>query len=155
MTLCEFNLRGWPMENFNTSGLINGGADDERKEVIIPVVEEHLAIGTKLVETGKVNISKRVTQEEFTVDVPVTREEVSVEKKVVNRYVDEIPPATRQEGDTTIISVFREVLVVEKKTLLVEEVHITKKVFESKVTASDTLRKETVTVTRTPGPDPD
>ena len=138
------------MENLNAPGSENNLISLQKEQILFPVVEEHIKVRTELVETGRVNISKNVSQEDFTVDVPVTREEVSIEKKAINRYVDELPPATRQEGDTTIISVFREVLVVEKKILLVEEVHITKKVIESKVTASDTLRKEEVIVTRTP-----
>lgn len=137
------------MENSSTSGIDNNLAASQSEEILIPVVQEHLKVSTKLVETGRVNISKKVSQEDFTIDVPVTREEVSVEKKAINRYVDELPPATRQEGDTTIISVFREVLVVEKKILLVEEVHITKKTIEATLTANDTLRKEEVIVTRT------
>lgn len=137
------------MENWkiftDKSGEVAGKQD---QSTVIPVAEEHLHVGTKLVETGRINISKKVSSEDVTMDVPVTHEEVTVERKEINQYVDELPPASRQEGDTTIISVFKEVLVVEKKILLVEEVHITKKIIESSVPITDTIRKEEVIINR-------
>jgi uncharacterized protein (TIGR02271 family) len=114
----------------------------------IPVVAEQLQINKEQVETGKVNISKKVTSEEVTVDVPVVREEVIVEKKPINQYVETAPPAIRQEGDTTIVSVVKEVLVVEKRLMLVEELHITKHRIETSVPTTETLRKEEVVVNR-------
>jgi len=115
----------------------------------IPIVEEHLRVGTKIVETGQVNITKKVIAEDVTLDVPVSHEEVIIERREINQYVKDLPPASRQQGETTILSVFKEVLVVEKKILLVEEVHITKKVVESSVPIVETIRKEEVIVTRT------
>src|SRR4051812_42123091 len=98
-----------------------GNKEDKSDQSLkkIPVAEEHLRVGAKVVETGRVNVSKKVSTEEVTLDVPVSHEEVTVERKEVNKYVNELPPASRQEGDTTILSVFKEVLVVEKKILLV------------------------------------
>ena len=138
------------MENWKTFNENSNNRDNiEKKNISIPVIEENLRIGTKLVETGKVNISKKVTREDFSVEVPVTSEEIVIEKKEINQFIQDVPPVTRQEGDTTIMSVFKEVLVVEKKIMLVEEIHITKKIIESTVTASDTLRKEEVIINRT------
>jgi uncharacterized protein (TIGR02271 family) len=133
--------------------LFNNNADGDPERSLskkVPVVEEHIRIGTQLVETGRVTIAKKVLLEDVTLDVPVSHEEVVVERKEINQYVNELPPASRQEGDTTIISVFKEVVVIEKKILLVEEVHITKRLIESSVPIIDTIRKEEVTVTRTP-----
>ena len=115
----------------------------------IPVVQEDLQVDKQLVESGKVNISKRVIDEDVTVNVPVVHEEVTVEKKAINQYVDTPPPPVRQEGDTTIVSVVKEVLVVEKRLMLVEEVHITKKRAETSNPSQETLRREEVTVSRT------
>jgi len=139
-------MENWKLFNTNTEGDAPERCSSEK----MPVVEEHIRIGTQLVETGRVKISKKVSVEDVTLDVPVSREEVIVERKEINQYVSEMPPASRQEGDTTIISVFKEVVVVEKKILLVEEVHITKRLVESSLPIIDTIRKEEVTVTRTP-----
>ncbi|WP_158827950.1 YsnF/AvaK domain-containing protein [Mucilaginibacter lacusdianchii] len=114
----------------------------------VPVVAEQLQVNKQQVETGKVNISKKVTSEEITVDVPVVREEVVVEKKPINQYIDTVPPAVRQEGDTTIVSVVKEVLVVEKRLMLVEELHITKHRVETTVPTTEILRKEEVEINR-------
>jgi uncharacterized protein (TIGR02271 family) len=115
----------------------------------IPVVVEQLQVGKKVVEKGKINVSKKVVSEDITVDVPVLQEEVTVEKKIFNQYIDTAPPATRQDGDTTIVSVVKEVLVVEKRLMLVEELHITKHRTQTTSPTTETLRKEEVTVSRT------
>jgi len=139
-------MENWKLFNKNISDDLPERAQSEK----IPVVEEHIRIGTELVETGRVKIAKKILSEDVTLDVPVIHEEVDVERKEINQYVSELPPASRQEGNTTIISVFKEVVVIEKKILLVEEVHITKRLIESSVPIIDTIRKEEVTVTRTP-----
>jgi len=123
--------------------------DQYANRTVIPVVQEDLQVEKLLVESGKVNISKRVIDEDVTVNVPVVHEEVTVEKKAINQYVDTPPPPVRQEGDTTIVSVVKEVLVVEKRLMLVEEVHITKKRAETSNPSQETLRREEVTVSRT------
>jgi uncharacterized protein (TIGR02271 family) len=140
------------MPNWNIFADKNAHENNEEQHVdrtTIPVVQEDLQVDKQLVESGKVNISKRVVDEDVTVNVPVVHEEVTVEKKVINQYVDTPPPAVRQDGDTTIISVLKEVLVVEKRLMLVEEVHITKKRTETSNPSQETLRREEVTVSRT------
>lgn len=119
------------------------------QEGSIPVVQEQLQVGKKMVETGKINVSKKVVNEDVTVNVPVLQEEVTVEKKTFNQYIDTPPPAVRQDGDTTIVSVIKEVLVVEKRLMLVEELHITKRRTETATPTQETLRKEEVMVSRT------
>jgi len=119
---------------------------------IIPVIEERLNIGKVWQETGRVQISKTVTEEAVDFRVPVSQEEVIMERKTINQYVDIAPAASRYEGDTLIIPVLKEVLVVEKKLLLVEELHISKRKTEQVVTGSDVLRKESVSVNKTNQP---
>lgn len=114
---------------------------------LIPVIEEQLQVAKRVVETGRLLVSKTVLEEEETVDISLVSEALSVERVPINQYVD-APPAVRYDGDTTIFPVLKEVLVTEKRLLLVEEVHITKQ----RTTASDTqrvmLRREEVTVQR-------
>jgi uncharacterized protein (TIGR02271 family) len=127
----------------------NAGTEPEAHQTLkIPVIEERLVTGTERVETGRVQISKKVTEEEAFYEGIITSEEVEVERKEMNRYVDSVPEAVRQEGDVTIISVLKEVLVVEKKMMLVEEIHIKKRRSEINKTFTETLRKEEVTISR-------
>ncbi len=114
----------------------------------IPILEERLQIGIKQVETGTVQLHKRVVSHEVSQDIAVMHDEVEIERIPVNQYV-ETAPAIRYEGDTTIISVVKEVLVVEKRLMVVEELHLTKKQIVSTTTVNETLRKEEVEVYRT------
>lgn len=54
---------------------------DHHDEQTIPVVEERIQIETKMIETGKVNISKKVLTETYSADIPVLKEEVIVERR--------------------------------------------------------------------------
>jgi uncharacterized protein (TIGR02271 family) len=123
--------------------------EDGKNKIMIPVIEEHIHIGTKTVETGKVNISKKVLTETYTAEIPVSKEEVIVEKKTINQYIDGEAPGMRLDGDTTIIPIVREVIV--KRLLLVEEIHITKRRTEQMIPVSEVLRKEVVIITRQDG----
>jgi len=117
---------------------------------VIPVIEEQLQISKVWQDTGRVQVSKTVTEEAVDYALPVNQEEVIMERKPINQYVDEAPAASRYEGETLIIPVLKEVLVVEKKLMLVEELHITKRRSEQTVSGTETIRKESVTVNRIP-----
>ncbi|RYE23242.1 MAG: DUF2382 domain-containing protein [Sphingobacteriaceae bacterium] len=134
--------------------------DESEKQPIVPVaeqeinpakkivlLEERLKIDLEKVETGKVQIHKKVISEEINQQVPVVSEQVSIEHKPVNQYVDSVPPV-RVEGDTTIISVVKEVLVVEKRLMLVEEIHLIKNKTETFATVTGILRKDEVQINR-------
>jgi uncharacterized protein (TIGR02271 family) len=112
----------------------------------IPVIEEQLRVEKKVVETGKVHISKKVVENETAVTVPLTEESYHVERVPVNRVVDEAPQAVRYEGDTMIIPVMREVLVVQKRYEIVEEIRLTKKVTQEEHTEQVTLLREQVDI---------
>jgi uncharacterized protein (TIGR02271 family) len=115
---------------------------------VIPVMQENVMVGKRVVETGKVHISKKVTEDQTTVSLPLAREEYDVERVPINKVVDTPPPAMRQEGDTAIIPVLREVMVVQKHYEIVEEIRITKRRTETTDTQQVTLRKEEVQIER-------
>jgi uncharacterized protein (TIGR02271 family) len=141
-------------QNINSTNYFDGQPDPESREIgqpgneqarVIPVIEEQVLIGKKVVESGRVRISKHVSEEKITVNVPVVHEEVEVEKVSVNQFV-ESAPEVRYEGETMIIPVIRE--VVEVRLLLVEELHVTKRRVETQHSEEVTLRKEELTVER-------
>lgn len=115
--------------------------------LVIPIVEEQAFFNKQVVETGKVRISKQVSEHEELIDVPLLHEEVSIERVPVNRYVDKAP-AVRHEGDVMIISVVQEQLVMQKRLVLIEELRVRKQMVETHQPQSVTLRKERVDVTR-------
>lgn len=118
------------------------------KQQRIPVIEEQLTIGKKILETGKLKITKKVNSVQQTVDIPVVEEEVDVKRIAINEYIETPPPAVRQEDGKTIISILKEVLVVEKRMILVEEIHIVRKLNHTITTQQETLRQEEVHIDR-------
>lgn len=121
--------------------------DAEQDEKIIPVIEEKVKVDKKIVEKGKVHVSKQVHEEEVTVDEPFIYEEVDVKRVAMNISLDK-KPEVRYEGDTMIIPVVKEEVVVQKRLVLVEELHITKRKVEEHHPQQVTLRKEDVRVER-------
>jgi uncharacterized protein (TIGR02271 family) len=123
------------------------GADPRAPPLVLPVIEETLAVDTHLVETGRIRIRKVVHEREELVDPPLRRDEVEIERVPANRVV-EGPIPVRYEGDTMILSLLEEVLVVETRLLLKEEVHITTRRTETHTPERVTLRHEDVTIER-------
>ncbi|MFC0252060.1 DUF2382 domain-containing protein [Massilia consociata] len=116
----------------------------------IPVIEEQLDVGTRVVETGRgVRIHKTVSEQPVTIDERLTREEVDVRHVPVDRIVAlEEAPATRHEGDTLVVPVLEEVLVVERRLRIKEELHITRIRHEERYQDTVPLKAERVEVER-------
>ena len=126
----------------------NGGKVDpmENESVrVIPVIEEHIVVGEKNIETGKIQVVKTVTEEPCELTLSTSYQDIEVERIPKNEYFDQ-PPQTRTEGDTTIIPVLKEVMVWQKKILLVEEIRITKKTIVAEEKTVVHLHKETVEI---------
>ena len=132
-------------DNLNFMSELNSDAEGR---IVIPVLQEEVLVGKKVVETGKVRILKTVSEQQEMIDIPLVQEEIHVERVPMNQYVDALPPAVRYEGDITIIAVVKEVLVIEKRLLLVEEVRVTKNKVQTNETQEVNLRTENVQVVR-------
>lgn len=115
----------------------------------IPVVAEQFeVIGTREVETARVQIRKRVIEDERAVDMPLRRDDVDIERVSLNRVVEQAAPI-RREGDVTIVPVYEEVLV--KQLVLREELRITRRTStQARESERVLLRREDVEITRTP-----
>jgi uncharacterized protein (TIGR02271 family) len=125
----------------------SGEHTDVRETLAMPVLVEEPDIQKRVVETGKVSITKHVHEREVLVDDPLFREEVEVTRVPIQRVVD-APIPVRHEHGTMIISVLEEVLVVEKRLMLKEEIHIRKHHVETHQPQQVTLRSEEVSVER-------
>jgi uncharacterized protein (TIGR02271 family) len=124
-----------------------------RQSAALPVIEEQLQVGKKVVETGSVRINKIVHEEEVKVETPVVVEKLDIERIPINQYVESAPPAVRYEGDVMIVPILEEVVVVQKRLRLVEELRITKRQEHTQVSQPVILRREEVTVDRQDNPD--
>ena len=116
----------------------------------IPVVAEQLAVGTRLVDTGRgVRIHKTVVEQPVTIDERLGRDEVEVRHVAVDRIVAlEEAPTTRHDGDTLVVPILEEVLVVERRIRIKEELHITRIRREDHHQQEVVLKAEQVSVER-------
>lgn len=121
----------------------------DRSTTVLPVIQEHMVVTKEVVETGKVHIRKRVTEEEATINLPLIQEGYEVERRPGPKDLYTQHPPIRYEGDNMIIPVVKEVLVVEKRYQVLEEVHVIKTKTEVPHLQQITLLKETVEVQRT------
>lgn len=126
---------------------------DDREEQVIPVIEEQAHVEKRVVESGRVRVSKQVREDEVMIDIPIVHEEVDVQRVPIDQYVDQAPPAVRYEGDKMIVSVLREELVLVKRIKVVEELHITNRRTEEHRTEPITLRREEINIDRARNPD--
>ncbi|KAA6434096.1 DUF2382 domain-containing protein [Dyadobacter flavalbus] len=120
----------------------------EQESMVIPVIEELLQVDKKVIETGRVQIEKKVTDKDVTLELPLIQEKINIEKKEINQFVETAPPPVRYEGDTMILSVVREEAVIVKKLFLVEELHITRHKTETQMVSKETVRKEELIINR-------
>jgi uncharacterized protein (TIGR02271 family) len=106
-----------------------------------------LTLSKKQVTTGKVRITKQVSERVETIDEPGLREEVEVERVPVDRIVDSFPEV-QVDGDVTIIPVVEEVYVVKKRFRVKEEVRVRRIRKEEIHSQEVSLRSEQVKVER-------
>jgi uncharacterized protein (TIGR02271 family) len=114
---------------------------------VFPVIQEEAVIDKRVVETGKVTITKKISEHEEIVDVPLFQEKVEVERVPINQVVQE-RPLSRQDGETMIIPVVQEQVFYQKRLVLIEELHVRKQVVETHQPQKITLVKEEVEIKR-------
>lgn len=117
----------------------------------VPVIEEQLAVGRRVVDTGAgVRVRRGVETRTAHIDEPVIRESVDVQRVACERPL-EAPLAPWYDGDTLVVPVIDEVLVVEKRWVLREEIRITRRRSETRHTEDVPLRRDTVHMERLEG----
>jgi len=119
----------------------------ETRHAVVPVLVEELEVQKRVVETGKIRITKQVHEREALVDESLWRDEVDVTHVPIHRVVD-APIPVREEHGTLIVPVLEEVLVVEKRLMLKEEIHIHRHRVETRQPQQVTLHSEEVGVER-------
>lgn len=119
-----------------------GWSPDE--QMAIPVVEEELKIGKRLIRRGGVRVYTSVTEKP--IEEPVTLREEHV--TVTRRPVDRAATASDLSADETPIEITEtaEEPVVSKQPKVVEEVVLQKAASERTETVKDTVRRKDVDV---------
>lgn len=120
----------------------------------IPVIEEELQVGKRIVETGGVRLRSRIVERPVEEHMRLRTEHVHVERNAVNRPATEADLNTFKEG-TIEVREQAEVPVVGKTARVVEEVRLEKDVEEREETIRETLRGTDVDVENLSGTDRD
>ena len=117
---------------------------------VIPVIQEEMQIGTRLVDTGRgMRIHKTVAETPHVIEQPLMQDDFTVEHVLHDQVIEnaEIPKA-RYEGQTLVIPVMEEVLVVQKQLRMKEEIRITRVQRQVSTTQTVILKSEQVQVER-------
>jgi uncharacterized protein (TIGR02271 family) len=124
-------------------------ADSSVSTPRVAVAREELEIGKRTVETARVRVRKLVQAHEECIDELLMHDEVEVQRIPVGRVIDE-PVQMRSDGDLLVVPVMEERLVVQKCLVLVEELHIKRRVGQRPHTEHVLVRTEEVVIEREP-----
>uniref|UniRef100_UPI0037432ACC YsnF/AvaK domain-containing protein n=1 Tax=Adhaeribacter swui TaxID=2086471 RepID=UPI0037432ACC len=111
----------------------------------MPIIEEELQVGKRVVETGGARIRSRIIERPVEESVRLRVEHVRVERNPVNRPATEADLANFREGEIELREQ-AEVPVVGKEARVVEEVRLGKDVEERQETIHETVRRTDVEV---------
>jgi len=122
------------------------GTATESNVMRVPVAEEHLqVVGKEIRQTGEIEVSKHVVEEQVQVPVNLRHEEVVVTRHAVDRPVTG-GEGTIGESEVIRVPVHEEVAQVTKEVRVAEEIEIQKRAVSQQQTVSDTVRREVVDV---------
>jgi len=107
--------------------------------------EERLAVGTREVEAGRVEVGKRVETEHVSEMVETRREEVTLERRPITDPIAARAGA-RIEGDEIRIPLHQEEVVVEKRVVPTEELVVRKHQVVEETPVEADLRRERLEV---------
>jgi len=116
--------------------------DNENKK--IPVIEEELNVGKRVVQTGGVRIRSRIVEKPVEETIRLREERVNIERNKVDRLADDDDFDNME--DTIEVREHAEVPVVNKEARVVEEVGVNKSVNEREETIRDNVRRQDVEV---------
>ena len=112
----------------------------------IPIVEEHVEIGKRRVESTGATIHTSVEEKPVEKEVTLREEHVSVDRRPANRLAQDKDIEALERGGKTEVRAVREEPVIRKESRVVEEVVIGKEVREQKSTIHEKERKSKVDV---------
>lgn len=118
-------------------------------EVALPVIEEELRVGKRVVQRGGVRVYTNVTERPVEEQIRLREEHVSVQRNRVDRPVTDADMRTFKEGSFEVTERAEEA-VVSKQARIVEEVVVSKQVGERTEEIRDTVRRTDVEVEAIP-----
>ncbi len=114
-------------------------------DALIPVIEEQLVVGTRVVDHGGVRVYSHVVESRVEAEIVLRDERIVVDRHPVNREATEAD-FRAGSGETIELNAMGEEAVVGKSSRVVEEVRVGKQSNEHTETVHDTVRKTEVEV---------
>lgn len=133
-----------PATDVTTTGRTNT-TDVTTGDVSVPILEENLQVGKRVVETGAVRLRSRIIERPVEEHIRLRSEHVHVERTAVNRPATDADFGTFKEGQIEVTE-RAEVPVVGKEARVVEEIQIGKEVEQREETVRGTVRRTEVDV---------
>ncbi len=151
----HWQSQGWSQYETSAPVLSEKEIQQERSryagnKTAIPVIQEELQVGKRVVQRGGVRIFQHVVETPVEESVQLREEHVSVERHPLNEPATEADMATLKEGSFEVRESAEEA-VVAKTARVVEEVVVGKDVSERTETISDTVRRTDVEVEQMTG----
>ncbi|WP_187336305.1 YsnF/AvaK domain-containing protein [Novosphingopyxis iocasae] len=129
------------------AGTVAGHHGDARhKEKRIPVVEEKVAIGKRMVDGGAIRVTSNVVSEKVAKDLNLRDETVKVERREVNRAVTPGQADAMMEDGTVEMREHDEEAVVQKQAFVTDEVVVSKDAEIRKEHVEETARRTDIDV---------
>ena len=123
-----------------TTGAMTG------RDEVIPVVEERLVVGKRVVNGGRVRVRSYIIERPVEAEVRLHEERVQVERRPVDRPLTEADRAAAFQERVIEASATSEEAVVGKEARVVEEVALRKDATDRTETVHDTVRRTEVEV---------
>ncbi len=122
----------------------------DENDLVIPIVNEELEVGKRVVERGGVRVQARMAELPAERSVRLRDERVTVERHPTNRTLSAAEAEARLRDGSFEVKARSEEPIVGKRVHVVEEVIITKSVTERTEVVRDTLRHTEAEVTELP-----
>ncbi len=143
-------------QKFDSSAPLYNNEQSERErstyanqgEVALPVIEEQLNVGKRVVQRGGVRVHTSVRERPVEETVTLREENVTVDRRPVDRAVTDADLRAAKEGEFKVTTRAEEA-VVGKEARIVEEVVIGKNTTEREETVRDTVKRTDVQVEET------
>jgi uncharacterized protein (TIGR02271 family) len=120
---------------------------DTSKTSAIPVIEEELKVGKRVVQRGGIRVFQRVRETPVQESVELREEHVKVKRRPVNKPATQADLAAFKEGSLEMRESAEEA-VVSKTARVVEEVVVGKEVTQRTEQINDTVRRTDVDIER-------
>lgn len=124
--------------------------EDVGSDIVIPLIEEELDVGTRRYDAGGVRVQTHITREPVERSVIVREEHVTIERKRVDKPLRQGELEAILHDEHIEMRAISEIPITQKRAHVVEEIVITRDVSEHVEQISDTLRRTEAEVTQLP-----